>query len=94
MDRLTFDKNYNVHVYETGPDGRLNLLSLFNYFQDIASDHAELLGFGRDDLMKDNRFWVLSRMYAEIKVNGLWKKYNCKNGQTEQTSSLPFETMM
>jgi acyl-ACP thioesterase len=25
-----------------------------------------LLGFGRDDLMKKNQFWVLSRMYAEI----------------------------
>lgn len=74
MDQLTFDKDYNVHVYETGPDGKLNLFSLFNYFQDIASDHAEILGFGRDDLMQDNRFWVLSRMYAEIKEWPLWKE--------------------
>jgi len=74
MDQLTFDKQYNIHVYETGPDGRLNLFSLFNYFQDIASDHAEILGFGRDDLMRDNRFWVLSRMYAEINEWPLWKE--------------------
>jgi acyl-ACP thioesterase len=39
---------------------------MFNYMQDIASDHAVLLGFGRDDLLKRNQFWVLSRMYAEI----------------------------
>jgi medium-chain acyl-[acyl-carrier-protein] hydrolase len=51
----------------------LSLYSLFNYLQDIASDHAVLLGFGRDDLMRDNRFWVLSRMYAEINVWPVWE---------------------
>jgi acyl-ACP thioesterase len=61
---LQFEKQYRVHVYETGPNGKLNLYSLFNYLQDIASDHAVKLGFGKDDLMKENRFWVLSRIYA------------------------------
>ena len=66
MEYPRLEKNYPVHVYETGPDGRLNLHSLFDYLQDIASDHAVQLGFGRDDLMKQNHFWVLSRIYAEI----------------------------
>lgn len=70
---MLFEKEYKVHVYETGPDGKLNLFSLFNYMQDIASDHAVKLGFGRDDLMKDNRFWVLSRVYAEIKLLPVWE---------------------
>lgn len=73
MDLLQFEKDYRVHVYETGPDGKLNLYSLFNYMQDIASDHAVRLGFGRDDLMRDNRFWVLSRIYAEIEIWPLWE---------------------
>jgi medium-chain acyl-[acyl-carrier-protein] hydrolase len=73
MDSLQFEKEYRVHVYETGPDGKLNLFSLFNYMQDIASDHAVKLGFGRDDLMKDNRFWVLSRIYAVIDKWPLWE---------------------
>lgn len=73
MDLLRFEKEYRVHVYETGPDGKLNLHSLFNYMQDIASDHAIKLGFGRDDLMKDNRFWVLSRLYAEITSLPMWE---------------------
>jgi len=72
MESLQFEKEYRVHVYETSPDGRLNLYSLFNYFQDIASDHAVKLGFGRDDLMRDNRFWVLSRIYSEIDHLPLW----------------------
>jgi acyl-ACP thioesterase len=73
MDLLQFEKEYRVHVYETGPDGMLNLYSLFNYMQDIASDHAIRLGFGRDDLMKDNRFWVLSRIYAVISEWPKWE---------------------
>jgi medium-chain acyl-[acyl-carrier-protein] hydrolase len=72
MELLQFEKEYRIHVYETGPGGELNLCSLFNYMQDIASDHAVQLGFGRDDLMRDNRFWVLSRMYAEINCWPLW----------------------
>ena len=74
MNALQFEKEYRVHVYETGPDGRLNMYSLFNYMQDIASDHAVKLGFGRDDLMRDNRFWVLSRMYARITEWPLWEE--------------------
>jgi acyl-ACP thioesterase len=73
MDLRQFDKEYTVNVYETWPDGRAALWSLFNYMQDIASQHAILLGFGRDDLMKKNQFWVLSRMYAEIDNLPLWE---------------------
>jgi medium-chain acyl-[acyl-carrier-protein] hydrolase len=73
MELMQFEKQYRVHVYETGPDGKLNLFSLFNYLQDIASDHAIRLGFGRDDLMRDNRFWVLSRIYAEISLMPEWE---------------------
>ena len=72
MDSLQFEKEYRVHVYETGPEGKLNLYSLFNYMQDIASDHAVKLGFGRDDLMRDNRFWVLSRIYVVITEWPVW----------------------
>jgi acyl-ACP thioesterase len=72
MDLIQFEKEYRVHVYETRPDGKLNLYSLFNYLQDIASDHAVRLGFGRDDLMKDNRFWVLSRIYTVITEWPAW----------------------
>ncbi len=74
MESLPFEKEYRIHVYETGPDGKLNMSSLFNYMQDIASEHAIRLGFGRDDLMKDNRFWVLSRMYAVITDLPLWNE--------------------
>ncbi len=67
-----FEKEYHVHVYEMGPDGKVNLHSLFNYMQDTASEHAVKLGYGRDDLMKQNHFWVLSRIYAKITGWPVW----------------------
>ena len=65
-DNSKLQKEYKIHVHETGTDSKLNLASLFNYLQDIASEHAEILGFGRADLMQHNHFWALSRVYAEI----------------------------
>jgi acyl-ACP thioesterase len=72
MEYPTLEKNYEIHVYETGPDGRLNLNSLFDYYQDIASDHALKLGYGRESLLKQNQFWVLSRIYTEISELPSW----------------------
>jgi medium-chain acyl-[acyl-carrier-protein] hydrolase len=74
MESHKFEKEYSIHVYETGPNGKLSLYSLFNYMQDIASDHAIKLGFGRDDLLRDNCFWVLSRMYSEIEIWPQWEE--------------------
>jgi acyl-ACP thioesterase len=66
MELSQFEKVYKIPVYDTGPNGKLSLYSLFNYLQDIASEHAVRLNFGRDDLMRENRFWVLSRIVADI----------------------------
>ena len=74
MEYPRIEKEYPVHVYDTGPDGRLSLHALFNYFQDIASDHAIVLGYGRDELLKQNHFWVLSRIYAEIDSLPAWNE--------------------
>jgi len=66
MEIPQFEREFRVHVYETSADERVNLCSLFNYMQDSAGEHAIKLGYGRDDLMKSNHFWVLSRMFAVI----------------------------
>ena len=71
-DKLQYTKEYSVHVYETGPEGKLNLHSLCNFLQDIASDHAVILGFGKEDLEKENRFWVLSRLSISINDLPVW----------------------
>jgi len=67
-----FEKRYRIPVYDTDFRGRLFLHSLFNYVQDIAAAHAEILKFGREDLQKNNRFWILARMYASINAMPSW----------------------
>lgn len=61
-----------VHSYEIDFNSRLNIFSLFNYFQEIAWEHAGLLHFGLEDLSKRNLFWVLSRVRVEIERLPLW----------------------
>lgn len=66
MGKTEYEKSYKIPVYDIGFNGQLNPFSLFNYLQDIASEHAVTLRFGKDDLMKANRFWVLSRITVQI----------------------------
>jgi acyl-ACP thioesterase len=74
MEINQYQKEYKIPVYEIGANGKINPYSLFNYFQDIASEQAEKLGFGKEDLMKDNHFWVLSRMAANIDLWPGWEE--------------------
>lgn len=69
---IEFEKRYKIPVYDTDFQGKLSIFSLFNYIQDIASEHAEILHFGRDDLQRNDQFWILSRVYAEIKSFPFW----------------------
>lgn len=63
---LIFERKYPVNVFDTDLTGRLSPGALFNYFQDLAGRHASLLGFGREHLMTNGFFWVLSRMTVKI----------------------------
>jgi len=74
MEFFQFEKEYKIPVYDTGPDGKLSLFSLLNYLQDIASEHAARLNFGRDDLLRANHFWVLSRIVAYIDLWPVWEE--------------------
>ncbi len=74
MEKLEYKKNYKIPVYEIAFDGKLAPHSLLNYLQDIASEHAEALSFGKDDLLKDNRFWVLSRLAVKIERWPEWEE--------------------
>lgn len=74
MEQIVYSKVYRIPVYDIGFDGRLSTHSLFNYLQDIASEHAVILKFGKDDLVRNNRFWVLSRIAADIKIWPGWEE--------------------
>ena len=46
--------------------GQIKLSSLLFFFQEAATEHAEIIGVGGDDLMKDNIVWILAKMKLRI----------------------------
>ena len=59
-----FEHTYNVRSYEPRPDGVVSIATICNYLQDIASRHADDLGFGLHDLRQSGHFWVLARLHV------------------------------
>ncbi len=57
---------YPVRAYHTDAEGRLFVHQLVNFLQDAAHNHADSLGFGQQQLVQENLFWVLSRLSVEI----------------------------
>ncbi|HON71415.1 acyl-[acyl-carrier-protein] thioesterase [Tenuifilum sp.] len=55
-----------VHSYEVDFNQRLTVTALFNYLQEIAWEHAHLLGYGWEHLLQKGWFWALSRVEVEI----------------------------
>ncbi len=63
---IIYERTYPVNVFETDLTGNLSLVSMFDFFQDIAGRNASQLGFGREHLMTGGNIWVLSRMSVRI----------------------------
>ena len=61
-----------VRSSEVGPDGLLRCFALMNILQDIAGEHAGLLGFGVDALAKNGMMWVASRCHVRIHRHIRW----------------------
>lgn len=52
--------------------GKLSASFMFYQMQEIAWEHANLLGFGYNQLQKKNQFWVLSRLLVKITRRPVW----------------------
>ncbi|PIF05406.1 MAG: hypothetical protein CSA36_07065 [Draconibacterium sp.] len=55
--------------------GKLSTSYLFYQMQEIAWEHANLLGLGFDKLQKEHQFWVLSRLLVKINRRPEWKEH-------------------
>ncbi len=60
-------KSYHINRF-----GDVSTSFLFWYMQEIAWEHAKVMGFGFDDLREDELFWVLSRFYVRIDRRPRW----------------------
>ncbi len=52
--------------------GKLSTSFMFYQMQDIAWQHATILGFGYDNLKEDEQFWVLSKLLVKIGRRPRW----------------------
>jgi len=63
---LIYRKEYAVHTYETDARGLAKTVSLLNYLQDAAGEHAARLGVSVVDLVRSGMTWVLSRYHVLV----------------------------
>ena len=69
MDNLqnaSYFKNHLVNSYETDRNENLKFYSLFQWFTEIAWEHAKKLGLGFEELQETDKFWILSGINLKI----------------------------
>lgn len=61
-----YSKGHTLKVYEVNCYGDLKLLSLFNLLQEVASEHAEILGIGYKTCLEKEVTWVAASYRVNI----------------------------
>lgn len=61
-----------VRSYDVTPHGTASVLALADYFQEAAGRHADELGVSMQDLLAEDRAWVLARFRLEIDRPPRW----------------------
>ncbi len=56
-----FKKKYKISISNVNINHRLGLYGLLGYLQDIATLHAQEAGFGLEQMIAEQSFWVLVR---------------------------------
>lgn len=69
-----FIQNIYIPCYDTDASWRLKPVSFMNYAQEAAGNHAVYLGFGYDDLIKNNTAWILSRVHVQFIDTPKWRE--------------------
>jgi len=76
------EEQFRVRTWDVDRTNQLSMAAAFNFFQEVAGNHAELLGVGRTTLQNAGQAWILSRMSAVIDRRPLW-------GQTLNVRTWP-----
>ena len=62
----TWKEHYKLRTFDVDLTNHVKISSIFNFMQEAASNNADSLGFGYDQLIEDQLFWVLSRVKIEL----------------------------
>ncbi len=60
-----FEKRFYVRTSDFDCHNRLRPSSILDFFQDVAGEHAKLLGIGREEMIKEDIAWVLTKIRYE-----------------------------
>ncbi len=60
-DRRSYSSRWRVRTYELDVNGHVNNAVYLNYAEQIATEHAEAAGFGRDWTLAQGGAWVVRR---------------------------------
>ena len=71
MNKLT--QKFIIPCYLADASWRLKPASFMDLAQEAANQHANILGFGYDDLIASRTAWVLSRMHIEYVDTPKWR---------------------
>lgn len=69
-----YTKEYEVSTFLVNSHKRLGLVGLLNILQDIAGLHAAELGLGHDKMIRDQKFWVLTRQCVHMNKWPQWRE--------------------
>ena len=70
---LKYIQNFHIPCYNTDAAWRLKPAAFMDLAQEAAGLHAVELGFGYEDLIKNNTAWILSRVNIKFVDTPLWR---------------------
>jgi acyl-ACP thioesterase len=73
MEESIFEKNYEVTSVNINMNKRLGLFGMLGILQDVGTVHAENLGVGLDDMIRNNAFWVFTQQTLKMTTWPKWK---------------------
>lgn len=82
MDEFRLTEEYCLRALDVDINGLWMPSAIFTRMQEVAENHAQAVGRGRCDIVKDNLAWVLTRMHLRM------DRYPCL-GETIRISTWP-----
>ena len=66
QDNKVWTESFTVRAFEMDVTGHLGVLHLFNYFQEVAGNHARALGVSIEALQAKQLTWMMSRFHVQV----------------------------
>ena len=63
---LAYKMNLHLSAEDFDKNGQIRLGALLHYFQDAAARHADEMGIGYDDMIADDRIWIITKLRCRI----------------------------